>query len=243
MTDNQHNTTLSERVRDTLLQTNPSIKPRWYFVLLGTLAIIGTLLLMCLTLFLMSFVFFILNQESIGFVPTFGIAGALAVLFSLPWIIILLIVIFVIVLEMFLRHISFAYRRPLIYSLAAIIVLTVFGGLAIARTTLHETLMERAEMSTFPLVRPLYRHYREKPPSAELNWGRIGNTTTEGFILEHPQRPPLIIIITEQTQLAPHTRIVPDAMVSVFGKQTNNVIEAKGIRNLPQQQEKRFRMK
>ncbi len=243
MTDEPHNSNLSARVIEILTQTNPSIRPRWYFMLLGALATTGALLLVCLTLFLMSFVFFIIKAESIGFVPTFGVAGAIAFLFSLPWIIILLVIIFVIVLEMFLHHISFAYRRPVIYSLAFVIICTVFGGLAVAKTTLHETLMERAEVSTFPLVKPLYRHYREKPPSEQLNWGRIGSTTTEGFVLEHPQRPPLLIIVTERTQLTTNTRIVPGAIVSVFGRQTDNIVEAQGIRTLPQQRGQKFKTK
>ncbi len=243
MTHDSDNSPLSTRIAEVLVQTNPSIRPRWYFVLLGALMTTGALLLVCLTLFLMSFIFFILNTESITFVPTFGIAGALAIIFSLPWIIILLVITFVVILELFLRHISFVYRRPLIYSLAAVSIITVFGGLLVARTTLHETLMEHAAVSSIPLMKPLYTHYSNKPPSNKLTWGRIANTTTDGFVLEHPKRPPLFIIVTEQTQLTPNTQLTPGAIVSVFGPQQGDTIHAKGIRDLPQKREQKFKMK
>ena len=117
--------------------------------------------------------------------------------------------------------------------------------MAIAKTELHEALMEQAERSAIPLIKPLYRHYKEQPPSDSLSWGRILSTTTEGFILEHPERKPLLVIVTEQTKLAPHTYITPGMIVSVFGRQIDDHVEARGIRLIPKpaDKEKKFQMK
>ena len=70
------------------------MRPKWQFITKAALMVLGVVLAALATLYLVSFIVFILRQTGVLFVPAFG-PGAFGVFFmSLPWLLILLAAVF-----------------------------------------------------------------------------------------------------------------------------------------------------
>jgi len=108
------------------------------FCVAWTVMGVGIILAGIAGLYLASLLIFIAHETGIATVPVFGWLGIMLFLKSLPWLLILLILAFVIILELLARHYSFAYRVPLIYSTVVILILVVAGGLVVAITPFHK---------------------------------------------------------------------------------------------------------
>ena len=107
-------------------------RPRWFFVLRGTLVGIGIGLGLCVVLYLISFILFILRETGVWFTPAFGFRGWFVFFRSLPWVLIGLSLIFTAVLEILVKRYSFAYREPLMYSVLGIVAIVAAGGFLLA---------------------------------------------------------------------------------------------------------------
>src|ERR1700722_1425847 len=83
------------------------MRPRWQFLLQTTLLAVGVIIAFFALLYLVSFIFFILHENGVWFVPAFGVSGWVALFRRLPWALIGLTIIFIIVLEFLVRRYSF----------------------------------------------------------------------------------------------------------------------------------------
>jgi len=115
------------------------MKPKWHFVLKTVLIVLLGVVSFFLALFFSSFILF-------SFRP-------------FPWILFLLVVIFVVTLEWTLREFQIVYRRPIIYSLLIIISLLFITGIVLNKVRFHE----RIEKRNIPGIRKIYKEKIRKP--------------------------------------------------------------------------------
>lgn len=228
--DNNHKT-IEEQVLEHIQQGEATMRPRWYFVLQAALFAVGTLLVMLTLFFLISFVTFALRVSGLWFMPTFGWRSAWPVLWSLPWLLIALVGVFVILLELLVRHYAFAYRRPLLYSAGAILVIAFGGGLVLAATPFHRTMFIRANDDQLPIVGVLYRRYAD-PQLPQVHRGHIEALAEDGFMLQDRHHDRVQVVITRETDFPRGMSIAEGDVVIVFGNELNNRIEALGIRRI-----------
>lgn len=141
------------------------MKPKIYFVLRTLFFALSAVLGFLFVLYLISFVFFC-AREARGFFP---------LLFGLPWFLIFLSVVLVVLLEILVRHFSFGYRAPILYTLLGIILFVILGGFFINKTPMHQVLFDRAEKNRLPIMGPMYRGYGKQfdPMSPEKNIPRF----------------------------------------------------------------------
>ncbi len=130
-----------------------SMRPRWHFVLQAALLLIGTVLAVLALVYLVSFIFYISGQRH----------GLGELLSSLPWLLLLLAAVFIVILEILVRKYSFAYRKPMLYTVFLILALVIVSGFLIARTSFHRNLFDRAHRGELPFGGPFYRHYEPRP--------------------------------------------------------------------------------
>ena len=116
------------------------MKPRWHFILKTVLWLSGTVIVALLLIFVASLTLFSLRQTGVLFIPAFGFRGIGAFLLSLPWILIVFAVVFIIVLEILVKRYTFAYRRPLLYSILGILFFVIIGSILISITHFHQGL-------------------------------------------------------------------------------------------------------
>ena len=101
-------------------------------------------------LYFASLSLFFLHDNGTWFIPSFGGRGWFSFLRSIPWFLVLLIIVFVGLLEVLVRRYAFVYRKPLLLSAAGIVVLVIFGGFLIAATPFHRQMKFYANHNQLP---------------------------------------------------------------------------------------------
>jgi len=246
---NQHSQekkSIKELVLTQIKEGKAIMRPKWHFVFKGVLVTLGVVLVTLVILYIVSFLIFVLREAGVLFIPAFGLGGLGAFLLSIPWVLVLVAGLFFFFLEILVRRYSFAYKKPLVYSLLGIIGIVVIGSGVVLVTGVHQNLSQRAEEIGVPFVGPLYRGYL--PEQFELvHGGAIEKITDEGFLLLDRRGDEFEIIVTSKTMIAPDLELLAGTSVMVVGEEREKVIEAMGIRRAirefnPKKDEGRFRM-
>ncbi len=161
-----------------------TMRPRWHFVLKAVLAAAGALLIFFGTIYLMSFIIFVLYKTGIIYVPDFGLHGIMRFLFNLPWILILVAFIFAILLEILVQRYAFVYKKPLLYSLFGVVALVVAGSVIVAATPLHSQFLKNSRERHFPFFPgQLYLQFGFQRTS-DVHRGVVESITDNGFYLK-----------------------------------------------------------
>ncbi len=230
---NEQNQKLQDKILSAIRQGEIVMRPRWHFVLKTILAILGFIILSLVLIYLMSLIIFGLRETGIIFAPGLGLRGLIVFFQSLPWILIILVGIFLIVLELLVQKYSFAYRRPLLYSAFGIVAIVLATAWILTRTPLHFVIMRRVEYVHIPVVENLYRDIRE-PVWRNAEVGKIIFFTQKGFDMENPKREVIIVSIGPGTRIMTHRKLEVGDRVMVVGPKSGRTIEAFGVRQIPE---------
>lgn len=207
------------------------MRPRWQFILRAMLGGLGGVLLALGTLYLVSFTIFVLRRTGVWFVPVFGSRGWFAFFSSLPWLLIFFSILFLVVLELLVRHYAFAYRRPVIYSILGLMAFAVFGGLLLAETPFHGQMYRFSDENRVPFARDLYRGFGD-PQFQNIYPGRVTALTPDGFFMQSRRRDMVRVLIGPETRLPFGAGFAPDERVVVFGERQGDLVRAFGIRRV-----------
>ncbi|MBP9669635.1 MAG: hypothetical protein KBE09_05095, partial [Candidatus Pacebacteria bacterium] len=173
---------------------------RLYFFARSTLWLVSILLAFSVALFLLSFAIFMLRGNGLLATSAFGVRGLMPLLFSLPWLIGLAIVMLIVTIEVMSLRFALVYKRPLIYSVLAVLAVTTLGASAIAHTTMHERMFRLGREGKLPSFGARFYEgaLRERPDvhvGTIVSVGdqlvietRTGSTTTV-FLTEETRRP------------------------------------------------------
>jgi len=110
----------------------------------------------------MSFVFFSVRMPDFDLHARGGDRGFFPFIFALPWLIIILGTVFIIFIEKLVRHYKIGYRRPIVFSLLVVVVVSLLGSFVIERSRFHDRFGEFAERRQMPIFHPLYRPHNKK---------------------------------------------------------------------------------
>ncbi len=229
-TDGEATGEAKSRILGVIHDRGVAMRPRWHFVLRGVLAALGCAIMFATLLYLASFAVFVLRYTGAWFVPAFGVRGWLVLLLSLPWFLGIMIVLFIVVLEILVRRYSFAYRRPLLLSSAALSALVIFGGVVVGMTSFHGRVSRFASENALPGFENMY-HELESWHRDDVHRGVIKKMTEKGFIFREYDGDVLNVVIVPKTN-AIDTDLAPDDIVVVFGREGRGIIEADGVRRL-----------
>ena len=219
--------TLKQAVMKTIEAGSVSMHSRMHFIIRGMLSVAGLIFLLGVSLFLVSFIVFLLRANGLLSIAHFGIEGAGPLLFSLPWVVLLGAVLVFVMLELLASHFSFVYKRPLIYSILGGGVVVVFGGVLIAHSTIHEQMFRFNEMRPLPGINYIYRQALFTPEGVFVG---VISTSSNSFIdIDTRNGSSTRINILERTR-RPSTAFMAGDAVVVMTKKENGVISAIGIR-------------
>ena len=219
---------LNKKIEAAIEEGKAIMRPRWYFVIQGVLAVLGGVLIALVLLYLISFIVFTLKQNGVGFVPAFGPRGWLSFARNLPWLMILFSLLFIGLLELFVRRYAFSYRRPALYSALGIICLAVVGGFFLAQTELHPRVIQYSFTHHLPVGEAWYQRI-ENERFNDIFRGIIVATTSSGFIIE-ARLGTSSVVVGPTTRLIPMDTPMPGSGVIILGDVNDEAIHATGIR-------------
>jgi len=208
------------------------MRPKWHFVLKAILMALGGVIMLLALLYLASFIIFTSRQTGVWFTPSFGSRGWYEFATSLPWILIVLTLSFILVLEILVKRYAFAYKQPLLYSALGIIAIVFLGGIVLAQTSFHQQLFRYAEDNKLPFGSGFYKSFGlERMAKTEL--GTIIEVLDPDFMLEDRRGEILRVFIVKETRFPLGTDLREGDTVVVFGDRDGNAIHALGIRKVP----------
>jgi len=205
--------------------------PKWQFVLKAFMVILGIIILGLALLYLASFIIFTLRQSGAWFAPTFGINGIGAFITSLPWLLIIISILFLAFLEILVRKYSFAYRKPILYSLVALIGFVSVISLIIGQVGFHRSAFKFTKEGFIPFARPFYEKFGQMQADG-IYFGEISQLKDSGFLMVNRQEKEYEVLFTPETRFPFGEDFAEGDNVVVLGDLNNSLITADGIREV-----------
>ena len=217
-----------QRILDRIREGDVLMRPRWHFMLRTLLVAIGGIIVGLVVLYLISFVVFMLRQTGVAYVPALGFAGMVRFLISLPWLLVIAALAFILVLEVLVRKYSFAYRRPLVYSLVIVLVVVGAGSYLVSASGMHTRLLQAAVEQRLPIAGPVYRAYG-KQQIRGVHPGTVLEASEEGIVILNHRGEEINVIIDARTRLRPGAAPVTGDRIVITGEREGAAIRARGV--------------
>lgn len=225
--DSTKQNTIRQLIMQRIANGGTRMRPAWHFGLVTALWALGILLVLLTTMLLISFVVFAMRQTGVMSAPAFGLRGVLPFVAAIPWLLVVLCALFVLGLEMLTRHFAFAYRRPLLVSLAVIIGIAFVGGSLFARTPFHPRLFDRAAQGRLPIAGPLYQRYGFGIDST-IYPGVISSLQGDIIMLSNRRGMSIAVRITDTTDIGEGILAIGRPVI-VLGEKEGTTITALSI--------------
>ncbi len=205
------------------------MKPKWHFMLRTGMLVFGVIVVALLSIYLLSFLFFFMNQSGLTQAFGFGFRGISFFVMSSPWLLIGASAGFLVLLYFLVKQYSFSYRRPLVYSMVGVVFLVLLGSWFIQTTMTHHKVGSFLERHEVPVFSPMYRGATQERPEG-MTVGVVTELTDAGFLLESEQGEILTIVVTPETRMRPGAELVLGERAAVFGDRVENTITAFGVK-------------
>lgn len=228
MNSKNENKSIKDKVLAQLKSDGVKMRPKWHFVSKAVLILSGGIIAALTLLYLSSFIVFILRQNGVWFTPAFGFRGLGIFLTSLPWLLVFTALIFIIMLEFFVKRYSFSYRKPILYSVLGIVIFIFVGSFIISQTRVHQDLFMRAQERKLPFAGSLYRDYGMQR-FENVHSGNITNFTENKIHIINRRGEELVIILTPKTRFPYGTEFSEGDRIIVIGEREDNSIKALGV--------------
>ena len=142
----------------------------------------------------------------------------------------------IVILEVLVKHFSFAYRSPVLYSIFGIIVFVTLGSFIVDKTQLHPIFFQRAEQGRLPLAGSLYRDFNkdniDNMMVDNVYRGAVVKKIDQGFFLKTVGGDILCVIVSENTKTPHKDNIEIGDSVIVLGEKKEGQIQAMGVRKI-----------
>lgn len=228
MNNEEKEQSISEIVAAKIKNGEIKMKPKLYFAFKIFLLAAGLFLLTFAALFLVSFIMFYLRVNGIFASPAANFWGVRIFLSSVPWLLILVVIILIATSEIFAKHFSFVYRKPVLYSVLAIILIFFVGGFIVDRTNLHLNLFLKARSGNLMFAGPIYRDFG-MPELRGLHYGVVTEVSENNFKISTPRGKEIRVVINFQTRMPDKEISVGDALF-IMGEIKGDTIEAIDIK-------------
>jgi len=137
MNNSKEKNSIKDKILSEIKKGDIKMHPKFTYALKAIFVIVAVLILVAIMIFLMSFIVFSLENNGAQFLIGSGFVGILYLMHSLPWVLIIIILIAIVLIETLIKRFKFAYRRPLIYSLLTVLIAGVACGFLMHHESFH----------------------------------------------------------------------------------------------------------
>ena len=220
---------ISNELMDKIKKGDLKMIPKTYFILRIILIIIGIIVILGASLYLASFLLFIIKRSGLWVLPIFGFRGMGMLASSFPWLIILITLFFIVLLEVVVKRHALIYRKPLLYSALAIIILVSLASFVISQTPMHKFMLDKVEKGRFSLARPLYGNLNMNKPK-DVHVGFVLGAVEGGFIIKRIDGMFLSVSVSDHTTFYQEHEIKKGDKVFIIGKAEEGIIQAQDVK-------------
>lgn len=214
---------LKEKLLGKIKTGQLTIRPRWYF-LLRTIALGGIGFgLGLVTMYFISFIAYSLQRTGLLLISGFGWPGISTLLFSSPWLIIGLALIFLFCLGRLVQTQTWGYSQPQFYSVLGLLLVVTVGTIVILQVPLHKSL-EHRQLTAF-----LYERYAGHRPDG-MYVGRLVSVDGRTLFLSHYNGQYFAVNLDQNVMLPASNTLKAGRSFVVFGQPGVGVVDAIGIR-------------
>lgn len=222
-------------IMDAISRGKIKMRPRWHFILLSALTITGAFIVFLTLLYVASLGVFFLRDSGVLHAPSFGMRGWWVLARSIPWLLVLFLLLFVVVLELLVRRYTFVYKKPLLVSVFGILLIILTGGFAIAQTPFHRQIaLEAREGMLPPPVGFWYRAPLRMPRPPDTYHGNIISIIQGGFVMvDEDDAGTTTVLLSPRTRLPYGEDFSPGERIIVVGDAiATGTVQAFGIEEI-----------
>ncbi len=221
---------INKNIQEAIRSGKLKMHSKKYFIARTALIAISIVIIAAALVYLISFVFFVLQTRGVWELSGFGFKGLMPFIISLPWLLLAAAFIFLIGLEFLVKKTTIAYRKPLVYSVSGLMLLVLLAGFGFTKFSLHEKLYNRAiDHNPPPIVGSFYKEFGEHPLH-NAHPGMIADINSNGFIMTTHMGEIMNVVITADTIFIDKQELRIDDQVMVMGDNIDGVITAKAIK-------------
>jgi hypothetical protein len=182
--------------------------PRWRFILETWMSAIAGVIIILALIYLGTFTYLTLGKSNVLYLIDFGPPGWYAFFLSLPWLLIVLTLIFIMLLSVFFQRSPFGYRLPVLYSLLAVIFLIVGGAFLAIQTALYKEL---------PTFEGFYQRFAV-PSLNNVHSGKILTVLGDSFVMTSEAGSATKVVFSPNARFPYGKDFAPGDIVIVFGE-------------------------
>lgn len=214
---NVHNQILDKIKSGTIKQT-----PRWHFVLQALLYLLGFAASFIIFFYFISFVALVLREHYIFEALQFGPRTLFAVMHTLPFLLILIVIGIFIVLQLLVRHFAFAYMKPIAVTAGAGLLLTFSIFALILFTDRQFRIARLGEGQHIPPIDFLHSTFRDRIPRAVVH-GTIVSIATSSYIVRDVRNGLITLVSTDNSRMRDESYSVGDRIGALVEKRGGSI--------------------
>ena len=229
-----------ETIRDAILRKirggELSQHSRLYFMLHVAAVVLVALVVLTLSVLIFNFILFSIRINNHDSLLGFGPRGLETFLLIFPWPLLLIDVALVFVLESLLRRFRFAYKIPVLYLLAGLILAAAACALFIdSGTNVNDRLLNRADRHELPFFGDVFEQARRPMPGSGVcvcTITAIAGDTLQVADTRSGSTTDLTVLLPPNDPRATTTSLKVGDTVMIAGDVEQGVIHAFGVRKV-----------
>ena len=208
------------------------MRSRTHFLALSALSIALSIVILILSAFICSFIFFSLHESGEQFLLGFGLRGVATFLALFPWLLLVLDIVLILALEWLLKEFRFGYRLSLVALFSGVFGLSLLVAAALYLSPLHVFLLNKADEGRLPLLGGMYEDVHDSHHEQGIFRGTIvaleGTTMTVAHDDHDRDSDDGLRTVTLSEPLAEELHV--GEHVFIFGTSTGARVTPYGIR-------------